>query len=58
MSFWCLPKGRKLVCRDLSVTFFNPFGFRKRMHKREKNPPVLGEVTVRSFKQVALLLEE
>lgn len=58
-SVWCLPKGRKLVCHDLSVTFFNPLGFRKRMHKSEKKTPLVWrEVTVRSFKQVAVLLEE
>lgn len=57
-SFWSLLKGRKLVCHDLGVTFFNPLGFRRRMHRREKIPPVLGEMTVRSSKPVALLLEE
>lgn len=42
-SVWCLPKGRKLVCHDLSVTFFNPLGFRKRMHKSEKKTHWFGE---------------
>lgn len=57
-SLWCLPKGSKLILHDLSAAFFNPLGFRKRLHEKGKSRWVWGEVTVRSFNQAALLLEE
>lgn len=56
-SFWCLPSIINWFVMT-SVSHSSIPLFRKRMQKRGRNPPGSGEVIVRSFKQVALLLEK